>query len=109
MDAQMKKGILEMCILYQMKGRKLYGYELMKAIREAFPDVYEGSIYTILRRLNGEGYTEITLQESPSGPARKYYCITPQGGEYLEKMIVEWQYIVRSVSCLGIPPQTGNN
>lgn len=49
MDTQMKKGILEMCILFQLKGNELYGYELMKVVRQHFPDGYEGSVYTILR------------------------------------------------------------
>lgn len=49
MDVQMKKGVLEMCILFQLKDDKMYGYELMKAVWNHFPDVYEGSVYTILR------------------------------------------------------------
>lgn len=103
MDAQMKKGILEMCILFQLKKEKMYGYELMKAIRQLFPDVYEGSIYTILRRLNTEGYTHATMVDSPNGPARKYYYITKAGMEYLSQMIDEWCSIIKSVQALGIP------
>lgn len=102
MDAQMKKGILEMCILYKLKDKELYGYELMKSIRQVFPDVYEGSIYTILRRLNSAGYTQVTQKQSPNGPARKYYAITPAGSEYLDQMLREWKAIVNSISALGI-------
>lgn len=102
MDTQMKKGVLEMCILFLLKGDKLYGYELMKAVREHFPDVYEGSVYTILRRLNSEGYTEITTQDSPNGPPRKYYGITQKGREYLEQMTYEWNSMVKSIIELGI-------
>lgn len=102
MDAQMKKGILEMCILFQLKDNKLYGYEIMKAIREHFPDVYEGSVYTILRRLNTEKYTEITMVESPSGPPRKYYGITEDGRIYLAQMTEEWHSVVRGVKSFGI-------
>jgi PadR family transcriptional regulator PadR len=101
----MKKGVLEMCILFKLKNEPLYGYELMKAIREVFPDVYEGSIYTILRRLNSEGYTEITMRESPSGPPRKYYGITGSGKEYLEKVIEEWGNILKGVATIGIKVQ----
>ena len=102
MDTQMKKGVLEMCILYQLKDEELYGYELMKSIRLVFPDVYEGSIYTILRRLNATGYTQITEKKSLNGPARKYYCLTPTGLEYLDQMLAEWGEILHSVSALGI-------
>jgi len=102
MDTQMKKGVLEMCILFLLKEDKLYGYELMKAVREHFPDVYEGSVYTILRRLNAEGYTEISMQESPSGPPRKYYGITQSGRDYLGQMMEEWKSMVNSVISLGI-------
>ncbi len=103
MDAQMKKGVLEMCILYKLKDEELYGYELMKSIRQLFPDVYEGSIYTILRRLNTIGYTQITQKKSLNGPARKYYAISQPGFEYLEQMLREWKEVVNSVSALGIP------
>lgn len=102
MDAQMKKGVLEMCILYKLKSEELYGYELMKSIRQIFPDVYEGSIYTILRRLNSTGYTQITQKKSLNGPARKYYSITQNGLEYLEQMLEEWKEIINGVSSVGI-------
>jgi len=102
MDAQMKKGILEMCILYKLKDEELYGYELMKSIRHVFPDVYEGSIYTILRRLNATGYTQISQRKSLNGPVRKYYRITQTGLEYLDQMLAEWKTVVYNVSALGI-------
>lgn len=102
MEAQMKKGILEMCILFKLKDEPLYGYELMKSVRQVFPDVYEGSIYTILRRLNTTGYTDVTQKESPNGPARKYYGITPSGEDYLNQMLEEWRTVLRGVSSLGI-------
>ena len=102
MDAQMKKGVLEMCILYKLKDEELYGYELMKSIRQVFPDVYEGSVYTILRRLNATGYTRVTQKKSLNGPARKYYAATQGGLEYLDQMLKEWKAVVNSVSALGI-------
>jgi len=102
MDAQMKKGVLEMCILFKLKDEPLYGYELMKSVRQVFPDVYEGSIYTILRRLNATGYTDITQKESPNGPARKYYGITQSGMYYLNQMLVEWRIVVSGVTSFGI-------
>ncbi len=102
MDVQMKKGVLEMCILYKLKDEPLYGYEIMKSVRQVFPDVYEGSIYTILRRLNSTGYTDITQKQSPNGPARKYYGITPSGQDYLNQVLAEWRTIACGVSSFGI-------
>lgn len=103
MDAQLKKGVLELCILYQLKSNDLYGYEIMKTIKDQFWDVYDGSIYAILRRLNADGYTATYAKKSPSGPSRKYYSMTTAGAEYLDKMIDEWQKIMESVKQLGIP------
>ncbi|MCO7127993.1 PadR family transcriptional regulator [Sporolactobacillus shoreicorticis] len=102
MDTQMKKGILEMCILFRLKDESLYGYELMKSVRQVFPDVYEGSVYTILRRLKTAGYTCVTQKESATGPTRKYYGITSQGSDYLRKSINEWRAVVQGVTQLGI-------
>ena len=103
MDAQLKKGVLEMCILYKLKDEPIYGYELMKSVRFVFPDVYEGTIYTILRRLNASEYTNFTIKESPSGPPRKYYGITETGKQYLEQMIMEWREMIGRVTNFGIP------
>lgn len=103
MNAQLKKGVLELCVLYQLRDKELYGYQIMKTIKEQFRDVYDGSIYAILRRLNTEGYTEAYKKDSPTGPVRKYYCITPAGLAYLQKMLEEWRSIIKSVENLGIP------
>lgn len=102
MDTQMKKGILEMCILFKLKDEPLYGYELMKSIRKVFPDVYEGSVYTILRRLKATGFTSVSQKKSPAGPTRKYYGITPPGSDYLKQSIEEWRAVVKGATALGI-------
>jgi len=102
MDTQFKKGVLEMCILHQLSDAEMYGYEIMKIIKEVFPDVYDASIYAILRRLKADDYTETTMKDSASGPPRKYYRITLHGTEYLNKMISEWGVMVSAVKGLGI-------
>lgn len=103
MDAQLKKGILEMCILFQLTKQDMYGYEIMKTVKSVFTDVYDGSIYTVLRRLYNEGYTETYMKDIPSGgPQRKYYRITLEGREYSDKMCLEWNKIKESVQILGI-------
>lgn len=103
MDTQLKKGILEMCVLFQLVKLDMYGYEIMKIIKDVFPDVYDGSIYTILRRLNNEGHTETYMKDVPSGgPARKYYRITKIGIEYSNNMNQEWHLLKERVKLLGI-------
>jgi PadR family transcriptional regulator PadR len=102
MVTQLKKGILEMCILYQIKDELLYGYEIMKSVRQVFPDVYEGSVYAILRRLHANGLADVIQRVSSGGPPRKYYVITESGREYLSRIIEEWRAILQGVSSLGI-------
>ena len=102
MDTQLKKGVLEMCILHQLRGQEAYGYEIMKVIKDVFPEVYDGSIYAILRRLNADGHTEAYMRDSQNGPPRKYYRITPEGNKYLQEVSVEWGILVAGVQKLGI-------
>lgn len=102
MNTQLKKGILEMCILFQLKNGEMYGYEIMKKIKEQFEDVYDGSIYAILRRLNADGYAETFMKESSNGPPRKYYYIAEKGRDYLSLSISEWKSIIEKVGKLGI-------
>jgi PadR family transcriptional regulator PadR len=102
MDTQLKKGILEMCILFQLTKNDMYGYEIMKIIKDVFPDVYDGSIYAILRRLNADGHTETYVRESTGGPPRKYYRVTPEGREYCKNITDEWRLLKDSVETLGI-------
>ncbi|MDD3169360.1 MAG: PadR family transcriptional regulator [Eubacteriales bacterium] len=101
MDTQLKKGVLEMCILIQLSRQDMYGYEIMKIIQDVFPEVYDGSIYTILRRIKGEGYTETYMKDVPSGgPSRKYYRITASGIEYCDRIITEWEKMTKNVEKL---------
>ena len=102
MDAQMKKGVLEMCILNQLHSQDMYGYEITSVIKKAFPNVYEGTVYTILRRLNASNYTETYMGDVSGGPARKYYRITESGREYLASSINEWRDLIAAVEMTGI-------
>ena len=77
---QVRKGVLELCILTALEGGERYGYELVKAL-VATPGVQvaEGSIYPLLARLKRQGFVETRLVESAEGPARKYYALTKEG------------------------------
>ena len=99
---QMKKGVLELCILHVVSGGELYGYEIMKKVTEAFPDINESTVYAILRRLHSDGCTESYTGEVSGGPKRKYYRITSEGRSKLEKMRLEWDELLGSLKTLGI-------
>ncbi len=99
---QMKKGVLELCILHVTASEELYGYEIMKRITGAFPEINESTVYAVLRRLHGDGCTESYTGETSGGPTRKYYRITPVGKERLEKMRSEWQEMLEALKSLGI-------
>ena len=99
MNAQFKKGVLELCVLTMIKRRDYYGYELVEEISQEF-SISEGTIYPILRRLTDEKYFETYLQESNSGPPRKYYRITKLGKSSQERMISEWQDFNQQVNKL---------
>ncbi|MBI3098969.1 MAG: PadR family transcriptional regulator [Planctomycetes bacterium] len=77
---QVRKGILELCILNTLEEGERYGYELVKAL-VAVPGlgVTEGTLYPLLSRLRVQGWATTRLVESPEGPARKYYALTRDG------------------------------
>lgn len=102
MDAQLKKGILEMCILYVVQQREMYGYDIMKYMSVYFPEVDESTFYAILRRLNKEGLAEVYFGQESNGPRRKYYRITEQGKVRLSDSILDWERIKNVVSDIGV-------
>lgn len=99
MDAQFKKGVLEICVLSQLKNADRYGYELTEAISQKI-DVTAGTLYLVLRRLKNNGYVETYLRESASGPARKYYHLTDRGHQAQEAKEKEWRAFTASVGEL---------
>lgn len=102
MDAQIKKGILEMCILKCIAKEPLYGYDIIQRMHVHFPEVGESAFYTILRRLHKEGATTTYMGTVSGGPARKYYRITEQGQVRLKEMIADWQHLKAIVEEMGI-------
>lgn len=89
MNPQFNKGILEMCVLALLAKRDFYGFELVDSISQ-YVDISEGTIYPLLRRLMQEEYVETYLQESPTGPPRKYYRMTTHGRQFTENLIQNW-------------------
>jgi len=84
---QLRKGILEYCILNTLKNKEYYGYNLVKKL-VSIPglDAKEGTIYPLLSRLKNQELVKTRLEESSEGPARKYYSLTEEGQRITELM-----------------------
>ncbi len=89
MDAQFKKGVLEMCVLSMLNKKDCYGYELVDELSQKI-SISEGTIYPLLSRLVKAKYVKTYLKESKLGPARKYYKLSPRGREKAKKMKNAW-------------------
>ena len=84
---QLRKGILEFCVLKVLDDASLYGYDIVRQLRTLEVLVIgEGTIYPLLSRLRREGLLKTYLEESPEGPARKYYQLTNRGRDMLGEM-----------------------
>lgn len=99
MNAQFKKGVLEICVLVLLDKQDRYGYELVQKISNQI-QISEGSVYPLLRRLTKENYFTTYLQESTGGPPRKYYKLTDVGRSYLYDLIDEWNDFTTGVDQL---------
>lgn len=98
---QVRKGVLELCILTAMSEQERYGYALVKSL-VSIPGLHvaEGSIYPLLSRLKQNGFVETRLEESSDGPARKYYKLTKVGREQLGLMRRYFSQLVAAVQSL---------
>ena len=89
MDTQLKKGVLDLCVLSILKKKDHYGYELVQKISKDI-SITEGTLYPILRRLKNDGYLQTYLRESNEGPSRKYYSLTKNGEMKTIQLKKEW-------------------
>lgn len=99
MNAQFKKGALELCVLSQLTKGDKYGYELTERLSEEM-SIAAGTLYPILKKLRDELYVETYLVESEGGPARKYYHLTEKGRGYQGNLKLEWQKFVAAIARL---------
>jgi PadR family transcriptional regulator PadR len=98
--SQLRRGVLELCILALLDAGPSYGYEIVTQIA-SHPQLAagEGTIYPLLRRLKREGYVETYWQESASGPPRQYYRLTQRGSSALTGMRSEWGALVAAMEA----------
>jgi len=96
--AQMKKGILEFCILSVLSSGDKYPSEIISQLKEGKLIVVEGTLYPLLMRLKNDGLLSYRWEESASGPPRKYYKLTPVGKQYLKELRTTWNELVEAVN-----------
>jgi len=98
--AEMRKGVLEYCILLIISRGKIYATDILKELKAADLIVVEGTLYPLLNRLRTEGLLNYSWEESRSGPPRKYYTLTVEGKEHLSQLKATWRSLVESMSSL---------
>ena len=103
--AQMRKGVLELCILRVLRHGEAYTSDIVAALQEVDLLVVEGTIYPLLTRMKNAETLTYRWAESPSGPPRKYYSMTSQGKVVLDEMEAAWNQFVDSVNSLTQPEQ----
>ena len=98
---QMRKGLLELCVLNALAERERYAYELVKtALDEHGLAIDEGTLYPLLSRLRVQGLVSARLEESDEGPARKYYSLTSEGRKLASQMNSYFDMLSKSVESL---------
>jgi len=98
--AQMRKGVLEFCILKILSTKDKYSFEIIETLKKSKMLVVEGTLYPRLTRLKNGGLLEYRWEETTSGPPRKYYSLTDEGRIVLEKLTGNWQSLTNSVNQL---------
>ncbi len=98
--AQMRKGVLELCILSILSRGDAYTTDLINKLKEAEMIVVEGTLYPLLNRQKNAGLLSYRWEESPQGPPRKYYSLTHKGREYLSGLETGWDQLVEKVNSI---------
>ena len=104
--AQMRKGILEYCILCVLSDGDAYASDIINKLKEVQMIVVEGTLYPLLTRQKNAGLLAYRWEESTQGPPRKYYSITEEGNRFLSDLDVSWMELVDSVNKLRNNRQT---
>lgn len=96
--AQMRKGVLELCILNMISVRDAYANEIIEELKKAELIVVEGTLYPLLTRLKNGGLLAYRWEESSSGPPRKYYTLTELGKSALKELTISWERLQEAVN-----------
>lgn len=98
---ELLKGTLEGCVLQIIGGEETYGYAITRRLNElGFTDVVEGTVYTILVRLEKNGLVQATKRPSEVGPPRKFYTLNDAGRRHLAAFWAKWEYVSDRIELL---------
>lgn len=97
-QTQMRKGILEYCVLLIISRGEIYASDIIAELKTAKLLVVEGTLYPLLTRLKNNGLLSYNWVESTSGPPRKYYLLTPTGTQFLKRLDATWQELCFAIT-----------
>lgn len=98
--SQMRKGMLEYCVLLLLKHRPSYASDIIQQLKNAELLVVEGTLYPLLTRLKNDGLLQYQWQESTQGPPRKYYALSKEGEQFLEGLDSSWMELSNTINYL---------
>ena len=98
--SQMRKGMLEFCVLLLLKHRPSYASDIIQQLKDAELLVVEGTLYPLLTRLKNDGRLLYQWQDSTQGPPRKYYALSPEGAQFLEGLDTAWLELSNTINYL---------
>ena len=98
--AQMRKGVLEYCILTILVQNDCYASDIIKKMKESELIVVEGTLYPLLTRQKNAGLLSYRWEESTQGPPRKYYRLTDEGRSFLDELDTSWDNLVQAVQSI---------
>ncbi|MBC8343534.1 MAG: PadR family transcriptional regulator [Bacteroidetes bacterium] len=98
--AQMRKGVLEFCILSVLRKQDSYATDIINELKETKLIVVEGTLYPLLTRLKNTGFLSYRWEESTQGPPRKYYKITEKGEKFFDELKLAWKELNDSINLI---------
>ena len=98
-QVQLKKGVLELCVLALLSRGDAYGYEIASRLAKGI-EMGEGTVYPLMRRMQADGLVDTYLKESTAGPPRKYYRLTAPGRESFAAQKSEWSSFSAAVNAI---------
>ncbi len=107
-QSQMRKGVLEFCILSIIQQGEVYPSDIVERMKAANLYILEGTLYPLLTRLKNAGYLTYRWVESNSGPPRKYFLMTEQGRTFYSELERTWNELADAVKALTAPPEETN-
>ncbi|MEI8110301.1 MAG: PadR family transcriptional regulator [Chitinophagia bacterium] len=108
-QSQMRKGVLEFCILSIIRQGEVYPSDLVEKMKAANLHILEGTLYPLLTRLKNAGVLTYRWVESNSGPPRKYFVMTDQGLQFYHELELTWKELADAVATLTQPSETDTN